>query len=55
MAALKDVLQGKAWAVQDPARRPSKRQKDLADISRLLEAYPRLRDRVPADVLARLI
>ena len=55
VAALEDVLQGKVWAVQDLARRPSKRQKDLADISRLLEAYPRLRDRVPADVLARLI
>ncbi len=28
-------------------RRPSKRQKDLADIARLLEAYPALRERVP--------
>jgi hypothetical protein len=55
VAALEDVLRGKVWAVQDAARRPSKRQKDLADISRLLEAYPLLRDRVPADVLARLI
>jgi hypothetical protein len=42
------------WAAQDPTRRPSKRQKDLADISRLLEAHPELRARVPADVLARL-
>jgi hypothetical protein len=32
-----------------------KRQKDLADISRLLEAHPGLRGRVPQDVLARLI
>jgi hypothetical protein len=31
------------------------RQKDLADISRLLEAHPGLRDRVPKDVLDRLI
>jgi hypothetical protein len=43
------------WAAQDPKRRPSKRQKDLADISRLLEAHPELRPSVPQDVLARLI
>jgi len=55
VAALDDVLQGKLWAVTDPERRPSKRQKDLADIARLLEGHPHLRDRVPAEVLARLI
>jgi hypothetical protein len=55
VAKLEDVLQGKVWAAQDPARRPSKRQKDLADISRLLEAFPHLRGRVPDDVLARLV
>ena len=54
MAKLEDVLQGKVWAARDPAR-PSKRQKDLADISRLLEAYPELRSRVPEDILSRLI
>jgi hypothetical protein len=55
VARLEDVLQGKVWAAQDPTRRPSKRQKDLADISRLLEAYPGLRSGVPEDVLSRLI
>ena len=55
VASLEDLLQGKLWAVTDATRRPSKRQKDLADISRLLEAYPELRARVPADVLTRLI
>jgi hypothetical protein len=55
VAAVEDVLQGKVWAAQDPKRRPSKRQKDLADISRLLEAHPELRRSVPQDVLARLI
>jgi hypothetical protein len=55
VAAVEDVLQGKVWAAQDPKRRPSKRQKDLADISRLLEAHPELRRSVPPDVLARLI
>ena len=55
VAKVEDILQGKIWAVTDPGRRPSKRQKDLADIARLLEAYPALRERVPADVLARLV
>ena len=55
VARLEDVLQGKVWAAQDAARRPSKRQKDLADISRLLEAHPSLRSRVPDDLLSRLI
>ena len=55
VAKLEDVLQGKVRAAQDPARRPSKRQKDLADISRLLESYPELRSRIPEDILSRLI
>jgi len=55
VACLEDVLQGKLWAVTDATRRPSKRQKDLADIARLLESSPTLRDRVPAEVLARLV
>jgi hypothetical protein len=55
VAAIEDVLQGKVWAASDPERRPSKRQKDLADISRLLERYPELRSRVPEDILARLV
>lgn len=55
VANLEDVLRGKVWAVQDPTRRASKRQKDLADIARLLEAYPYLRSQVPEQVLARLV
>lgn len=55
IAAPEDLLQGKIWAVQDEDRRLSKRQKDLADIVRLIEAYPQLRQRVPPDVLALLI
>ncbi len=54
VASLEDTLQGKVWAVQDPRRRASKRQKDLADIARLLEAYPELRTRVPQEILRRL-
>ena len=55
VASLDDLLQGKLWVTQDPSRRPSKRQKDLADIARLIEAYPHLRGRVPADILSRLL
>jgi len=55
VAHIEDLLQGKLWAVMDATRRPSKRQKDLADIARLLEADPALRARVPAEVLARLL
>ena len=55
VARLEDVLKGKIWAAMDPERRASKRQKDLADISRLLEKYPRLRTQVPAEILDRLL
>ena len=55
VASLEDVLRGKVWAVLDPTRRASKRQKDLADIARLLETYPKLRAQTPEEVLKRLI
>lgn len=55
VAALEDVLQGKIWAALDLERRGSKRQKDLADIARLVETYPQLRERVPAEILERLV
>lgn len=55
VASLGDVLQGKIWAAQDPTRRASKRQKDPADIARLLEAYPILRAQVPEEILSRLV
>ena len=50
-ASPRDVLQGKIWAAQDPARRPSKRQKDLADILRLVETHPSLESRLPPHIL----
>jgi hypothetical protein len=55
VAAVEDVLQGKIWAAQDAERRPSKRQKDMADIARLIERHPNLRERVPKELLDRLI
>ena len=55
VAHVEDVLQGKVWAASDETRRPSKRQKDLADIARLLDTYPDLRVRVPQQILDRLL
>jgi hypothetical protein len=55
VASIEDVLQGKIWAASDPSRRASKRQKDLTDISRLLEARPDLRPRVPDELLEKLL
>jgi hypothetical protein len=54
VASVEDVLQGKIWAFQDPARRTSKRLKDLVDITRILEGYPQLRSQVPIEILAKL-
>lgn len=54
VAAIEDVLQGKLWAYQDETRRPSKRQKDLADIARLVEARPELAEHLPDAVVDRL-
>ena len=52
VAALEDILQGKTWAYSDEQRRQSKRQKDLADIFRLVEAYPHLRNALPDSIKA---
>jgi len=54
VARLEDVLQGKVWAFSDPARRKSKRQKDLADIARIVEAFPDLAPTLPGQVRDRL-
>ena len=54
VASVEDVLRGKLWAAQDPSRRASKRQKDLADIARLIEARPESRALVPKELLERL-
>ena len=55
VADVGDVLKGKVWAASDPTGRASKRQKDLADISRLLEAFPELGSQVPEGIRARLL
>jgi len=53
VAALEDVLRGKIWAYSDESRRRSKRQKDLADILRLVEAHPHLKTRLPPSLLSQ--
>lgn len=55
VASIEDILQGKIWAFGDSQRRASKRQKDLADIARILESFPSLRDAVPSEILDRLV
>jgi hypothetical protein len=54
VANLEDVLQGKIWAYSDLTRRKSKRQKDLADIMRLVETYPGLAKKLPPQLAALL-
>ncbi len=47
VAAVEDILRGKIWAYSDKQRRNSKRQKDLADIFRIIEGYPKLKKLIP--------
>jgi len=54
VAAVQDVLQGKIWAYLDETSRKSKRQKDLADIARLIEAYPEMQPKIPSTILGKL-
>ncbi len=54
VATLDDTLAGKIAAWGDDRRRPSKRQKDLLDIMRLVEAHPELRTKLPQQLVARL-
>jgi len=54
VASLEDVLQGKVWAYADQARRRSKRQKDLADILRIIEIYPKLKVNLPPSLQEEL-
>ncbi len=54
VARLEDVLRGKVWAYLDRTRRRSKRQKDLADILRIMEAFPELAAVLPQDLKKEL-
>jgi hypothetical protein len=50
VAALEDLLKGKIWAYSDEERRKSKRQKDLADIMRLIETHSYLYNLLPGNI-----
>jgi hypothetical protein len=50
VASLEDTLKGKIKAYSEPARRQSKRLKDLTDIARLVEAHPHLKDALPDEL-----
>ena len=54
VASIEDVFQGKVWAASDETRRPSKRQKDLADILRLIEVSPKLKKLLPEKLKIQL-
>jgi hypothetical protein len=54
VASLPDTFQGKILAYRDAERRASKRQKDLMDIMRLVEAHPKLKKLLPADVTKKI-
>ena len=50
VASLEDTLKGKIKAYSEPARRKSKRLKDLTDIARMVEAHPHLKDALPEEL-----
>jgi len=54
VARVEDVLQGKVWAYMDTTRRKSKRQKDLADIFRIVEKFPQLEASLPQSIREEL-
>jgi len=54
VASLEDVITGKAWAYSDEKRRGSKRQKDLADIMRIIESFPELKTKLPESIIERI-
>ena len=54
VACIEDVFNGKVWASLDETRRPSKRQKDLADIMRLIETDSKLISLLPDKIKNQL-
>lgn len=55
VASPEDLVRLKVAAALEPTRRASKRQQDLADISRLVEAFPELRAGLPDEITRRLV
>lgn len=54
VACLEDILQGKVWAYSDEQRCASKRQKDLADIFRIIEEYAELKFSLPESIQKKI-
>ena len=54
VASPEDLIVTKVEAYQEPTRRESKRLKDLADIQRLVETFPALKAKLPANILKRI-
>ncbi len=54
VSSLEDTLKGKTLTYKDERRRPSKRQKYLLDIMRLVESHPELAAKLPTDILEKL-
>lgn len=54
VASLEDVVTGKVWDYSDEQRRGSKRQKDLADIMRIIESFPELKSKLPESIIERI-
>ncbi len=54
VASLANVVRGKVWAWRDAERRVSKRKKDELDLIRILEAYPNLKELMPAEIRIQL-
>jgi hypothetical protein len=54
VSSLEDTLAGKIRAWSDRDRRQSKQIKDLGDIARLIEAYPRLWEALPPELQQKL-
>jgi hypothetical protein len=50
VASVEDTLRGKLKAYNESGRRPSKRQKDLTDIMRLVEAHQELKVSLPLEI-----
>jgi hypothetical protein len=54
VASIEDVLKGKVMAYLDKERRESKRQKDLADIIRLIEVKPEIINLLPEELKKKI-
>lgn len=54
VACIEDTLKGKICAYRDPTRRTSKKYKDLGDIARLVESYPKLWVNLDSDIKEKI-